>query len=359
MSKGIELIHNASWQNDSAVSSIIELCPTSSLAVRANSNQVSSFNYFKEGDEDATSITLTLPAGDTITSVSFHPSGQHILIATQDRLLLANVLVDGIVPFWEAYHLSVSECKFSVRGTLFAAICSTSIVVYDFINGSEIVRIKSCATSLKSLSFGQNCSIFALSTTAEEGMSTLCKYDALTGETSASYKSEDDILAYALANDTKPIILSSNNSVIYLNKELNQSKIVSIENEYSLSGAICVSSEGLVFVGLQCKDSRSSIVRIYSAVGGDYYDEPIKETLINTMHISFDDKHLVINNSSYQIKDNRISSAYITSLDTVSSAVEEDETDNQEVIQLLVSNSYVETKKEKIKICSLESLRGK
>ena len=153
MSKGIELIHNASWQNDSAVSSIIELCPTSSLAVRANLNQVASFNYLKGDDEDETSIVLTLPPGDTITSLSFHPSGKHILVATQDTLQLANVLVDGVSPFWKAYQLSVTECKFNLRGSLFAAICGTSIVVYDFINGKKVVQIKSSA-SLKSLDFG-------------------------------------------------------------------------------------------------------------------------------------------------------------------------------------------------------------
>jgi len=356
MSKGIELVHNASWQNDAAASSIIELCPTSSLALTANSNQVSSFNYLK-GDEDETSIVLTLPPGNTITSLSFHSSGKRILVATQDTLQLANVLPSTpvalallFVPFWEAYHLSVSECKFNIRGTLFAAICGTSIVVYDFVNGTEIVRIKSKATSShNSLSFGQNCSFFAISTKDDEGTSALCKYDALTGETLASYNSNDNtILAYALANDTKPIILSSNNSVIYLNKELNQSKIVSVEDEYTLSGAICVSSEGLVFVGLQCKDSHSSVVRIYSAVGSDYYDQPIQETIINSMNISFDNNLLMVNNSSYQIKDNRVSSSYITSLDTVSSAVEEDETDNQ-AAQLLISNSYVESKKDSIK----------
>jgi len=345
MSKGIELIHNASWQNDAASSSIIELCPTSSLTVTANSNQVLSFNYLK-GVEDETSIALTLPSGD-ITSVSFHPSGKHILIATRDELQLANILVDGIVPFWKAYHLSITDCKFNLRGTIFAAICGTSIVVYDFTNGIEVIRIKSSAASINSLSFGQNCSIFTVSTNDEEGTSALCKYDALTGETLAEYKSEDNILAYALANDTKPIILSSNNSVVYLNKELNQSKIVSIEDEYTLSGAICVSSEGLLFVGLQCKDSQSSVVRIYSAVGGDYFDQPMKDIVLNAMHISHDNRHLLVNSSLYQIKDNRISSSYITSLDNVSASVEEEEADNH-ATQLLVSTKYIKTKKETI-----------
>jgi len=351
MSKGIELIHNTSWQqNDVAASSIIELCPTSSLALTANSNQLSSFNYLKEDEDQSSNSSLTLPAGDTITSLSFHPSGQHILIATQDTLQLANVMVDGIVPFWEAYHLSITECKFSVRGSIFASICGTSIVVYDFTNGTEIVRIKSSSiASLNSLSFGQNCSIFTVSTNDEKGTSSLCKYDALTGESLAEYKSEDEnsILAYSLVNDTKPIILSSNNSVIYLNRDLNQSKVVSIEDEYTLSSAVCVSKEGLVFVGLQCKDSQSSVVRIYSAVGSDYFNQQIQETLINAMQISYDDKHLIINNSSYHITDNRVSNSYITSLDTVSSAVEE-ESDTQ-ATHLLVSNSFIETKKDAIK----------
>ena len=348
MSKGIELVHKSSWQNESS-STIIELCPASSLALTANSNQVTLFDYLK-GDEDQSSNSkLTLPPGDTIASVSFHPSGKHVLVATQGRLLLANALVDGTVPFWEAYQLSLTECKFNLRGSLFAAICGTSIVVYNFINGNEVVRIKSSATA-SLLSFGQNCSIFADVSNTEEGTSALSKFDALTGETLAEFKSEDGntILAYALANDTKPIILSSN-SVIYLNKELNQSKIVSIEDEYTLSGAICVSSEGLVFVGLQCKESQPSVVRIYSAVGGDYFDQPInKETVINAMNISRDNKYLIVNNSSYQINDNRVSNSYITSLDTVSAAVEEDETDNQSS-QLLVSTSFIQSKEEEIK----------
>ena len=104
------------------------------------------------------------------------------------------------------------------------------------------------------------------------------------------------ILAYTVASAGKVLLLSSNNSIVYLNREMKQNKTIPVSDEYILTGTICVSSEGLVFVGMHDrKDKQRTLVRIYSAVGGDYFD--IKEK-VNVMEISTDDKYLITNTAA-------------------------------------------------------------
>ena len=174
MSESIELIRKSSWDTSELDEpSIIETCcPGRNLALVASSNQIAIFDYL----QCKVAQSLRIPRGDCICSASFHPSGNHIIVAFKDKLQLANVLVDGIAPFWEAHVESCIDCKFNRRGTIFAAICGKSIIVYDFLNGREICTIDCNGTDFTKLKWGANCTALVV---CEEGLH-FCKWDALT-----------------------------------------------------------------------------------------------------------------------------------------------------------------------------------
>ena len=340
-SKGIDLLHKTLWA-DTPLSEVtsIETCPNNgNIALISTANQVSTFDY-RTG---SIIQSLTIPIGDRVVSASFHPSGKHVLIATQHSIQLANVLFDGLVLFWRTSSpWQFVDAKFNSRGTLFAAISGASIIVYDFINSNEVSSIK-CSSSTKALSWGLNCTIFAVS---REGQS-IYKYDALTGKIATQYNLEEGkVVAHTSAND-KLILVTSNSSIIFLNQDMSKvDKTVSVEEEYTLNGALCVSSDGLLFVGMHHRDNvNATVVRIFSSDDrSDYYDQQLDEK-VNIMQLSHNDRYLLTNNALYQIHDRRASSnQYITSLDMSSSSLEEDafdETDEQ--TEHLVSTNFVES----------------
>ena len=122
----------------------------------------------------------------------------------------------------------------------------------------------------------------------------LRKWDALTGSKLAEFSCEDGwptghtggrIIAYTVTATCKVIILSSNGSIVYLDRELKHAKTVTVAKEYILSGTVCVSNDGLVFVGMRSRNDKQAALRIYSAVEELYFDQVIEENL-NTMEIS-------------------------------------------------------------------------
>lgn len=75
-------------------------------------------------------------------SVSFHPSGLHLLVGFSDKLRLLNVLLDNLQPYKEFAIKGCSVCKFSNGGHLFAAVNSTTIQVYKTYTGEIATSIR-------------------------------------------------------------------------------------------------------------------------------------------------------------------------------------------------------------------------
>jgi hypothetical protein len=57
--------------------------------------------------------------------VAFHPSGFHLVVAVQDKILLMNVLSKSLHPFKNIQVKACREIKFSNGGHLFAAAIGT------------------------------------------------------------------------------------------------------------------------------------------------------------------------------------------------------------------------------------------
>ena len=339
MSKTIELTHlSALDANAIDEPTIIDTCiGRNNLALLASWNQVAVYDH-QQGNLVQ---SLRVPLGDKICSASFHPSGNHLLLAFSDRLQLANVLVDGIQIFWEEYAVSCTDAKFNRRGTIFAAIiCGSRIEVYDFLKGEKMVTISCSDTVLAKLSWGVNCTLHAV---CDEGQ-RLCKWDALTGTKLAEYNSEDgSIIAYTVADNGKAIIAKRNGSIINLSVDLKSTATRQVGEEYILTGTINVSNEGLVFVGLCHRDHQTRLVRIYSAVGEDYFDH-YQEERVRVMTLSPDSTHLLTNKSIFQVQDRRGYSQYITGCLDLSGLEDEANNNTTNQAELLMSTTHLEAK---------------
>ena len=89
-----------------------------------------------------------------IHSVSFHPSGLHILAGFEDKLKLLNVLMDDIKPYKD-FHIvrACKECKFSNGGHIFAAVNGDKIHVYNTYSGELVSILRGHNQKIKSLYF--------------------------------------------------------------------------------------------------------------------------------------------------------------------------------------------------------------
>lgn len=68
---------------------------------------------------------------EEVYSVSFHPSGLHVLAGFADKLRLMNVLIDDIRTYKEFAVKACRECQFSNGGQSFAAVNGNSIQIYS------------------------------------------------------------------------------------------------------------------------------------------------------------------------------------------------------------------------------------
>lgn len=78
-------------------------------------------------------------------SISFHPSGLHVLVGFPDRLSLMNVLMDDIRSFKDFAIKDCRESAFSNGGQYFAAASGSSISVYATFSGVSVcVCVRFC-----------------------------------------------------------------------------------------------------------------------------------------------------------------------------------------------------------------------
>merc|ERR1719204_2626241 len=91
---------------------------------------------------------------NAIYSVSFHPSGLHLVGGFEDKLKLLNVLMDDIEPYKD-FHIvsSCRECRFSNGGLIFAAVNGDKIHIYSTYSGELLSILRGHNQKIRSLYF--------------------------------------------------------------------------------------------------------------------------------------------------------------------------------------------------------------
>ena len=89
-------------------------------------------------------------------SVSFHPSGLHLLVGFSDKLRLCNVLCNEIRAYRELPIKQCMEVAFSHGGQAFACVNGTLIQVYDSYTGEQLAVFRGHTGQVRSLSWSMD-----------------------------------------------------------------------------------------------------------------------------------------------------------------------------------------------------------
>jgi hypothetical protein len=89
-------------------------------------------------------------------SVSFHPSGLHVLVGFSDKLRLMNLLMDDIRVVTEFPIKGCRECQFSDGGQTFAAANGHSIQLYRTYTAEPIALLRGHNSKVQSLHWTQH-----------------------------------------------------------------------------------------------------------------------------------------------------------------------------------------------------------
>ena len=89
-------------------------------------------------------------------SISFHPSGLHVLCGFSDKLRLMNLLMDDIRPCKEFAIKACRECRFSVGGQSFAAVNGNTIQIYSTYTCENIYNLRGHNGKVKSIYWTQD-----------------------------------------------------------------------------------------------------------------------------------------------------------------------------------------------------------
>ena len=84
-------------------------------------------------------------------SVSFHPSGLHVLVGFADKLRLCNLLVNDVSAYKEFAVKACRECRFSNGGQLFAAVNGSVVQVYDAYTAENVGNFRGHGERVKSV----------------------------------------------------------------------------------------------------------------------------------------------------------------------------------------------------------------
>ena len=90
---------------------------------------------------------------EEVYSISFHPSGLHILAGFADKLRLMNLLMDDIRSYREFPVKGCRECRFSHGGQLFAAVSGNTIQLYVTYTCEALGNLRAHSSKVKSVAW--------------------------------------------------------------------------------------------------------------------------------------------------------------------------------------------------------------
>merc|ERR1719440_2487302 len=101
-------------------------------------------------------MDITKTFTEEVHSISFHPSGLHVLAGFSDKLRLMNLLMDDIRPYKEFAIKMCRECRFSTGGDKFAAVNGNTIQIYSTYTCENIGNLRGHNGKVKSIYWTQD-----------------------------------------------------------------------------------------------------------------------------------------------------------------------------------------------------------
>jgi len=231
------------------------------------------------------SSDITKVFTEEVHSISFHPSGLHVLAGFSDKLRLMNLLMDDIRPYKEFAIKMCRECRFSTGGHQFAAVNGNTIQIYSTHTCENIGNLRGHNGKVKSIywtqddtrvvSAGMDGAVYEWQLKdfrrTSENVLKSCAY-------TCAVCTADARAIYAVGSDRKLKEIADSN----VTKEIQDASSVAI-NQIVLSG-----SGRMLFAGTE-----AGTIRSYKfPLTGDYTEVQCHSAPVTRLRITADDAYL-------------------------------------------------------------------
>lgn len=106
----------------------LDICLRKSLVATCGADKsVRVWNYFEKN-----TLEVIKNFDEKPLSLSFHPSGLHLVVSFPDKIRLINILDNDLVSFKDLPIKNCYEVKFSNGGHLFAAVNNVMVQLFNF-----------------------------------------------------------------------------------------------------------------------------------------------------------------------------------------------------------------------------------
>jgi len=224
-------------------------------------------------------------------SVSFHPSGLHLVVGFTDKLRFLNVLMDDLRTAKEIPIKACRECQFSTGGHLFAAVNGNTIQIFDTYSCECKVTMRGHNGKVKSLFWSQNDS--QLISCGMDG--AVYQWDLKDFKRDGEYVKKGCNYSAALSNKSGEAIFAVGSDMMLREVEFPVSVVTKeIECHTVISQLVMSASQRMLFGGTGDEGSPGYVRSFKFPITGDFTEYPCASAPITRMRMSWEDQFLFV-----------------------------------------------------------------
>ncbi|KAJ8608286.1 hypothetical protein CTAYLR_010208 [Chrysophaeum taylorii] len=222
-------------------------------------------------------------------SVSFHPSGLHVIVGFSDKLRLINLLVDDARVSREVPIKACRECHFSNGGQYFAAVNGSVISVYEFYTCDKLIDLRGHNSKVRSLYWGKDDHF--LVSCGQDG--AVYQWEWYDGKRSGEFVQKGTVYNSALCTSMAVFAVGSD----HMMKELEVPElqpVKQLDGGATLNQIALSSIEHFMFAST-AEEGRPGCVRAYPfPLSGDFLEYACAGAPITRLRITHDDARVVV-----------------------------------------------------------------
>ncbi|GBG33254.1 Cilia- and flagella-associated protein 57 [Hondaea fermentalgiana] len=224
-------------------------------------------------------------------SVSFHPSGLHILVGFSDKLRLMNLLMDDLRLAKELPIKACRECQFANGGHMFAAVNGNTIQVFNTYTCECIRTMRGHNGKVRSLFWSHNDA--QLVSAGMDG--AVYQWDLKENKRDGEYVKKGCNYTSAICNKAGDAVFAVGNDAMLREVEFPVSVVTKeIESRSTLSQLAMSTSQRMLF-GASADSGRPGSIRSFKfPLTGDYAEFSSLAGPVTRMRLSWEDQFLFV-----------------------------------------------------------------